>query len=164
MSGVCMRVFILAICGLVLAPVLVAHDASAQGTPPNARTAVAPEPKSGRCPTARSRGESPDDCRTLGAGRLYDWREDSERYKRIARLVDYLFDRFSKLQTEPGYHPKWKEINLAAAVPGWNRFPAMQAKLVAAGLGADKKATVGILTKRFAPDEKAAERRAQPQQ
>ena len=57
MSGVCMRVFILAICGLVLAPVLVAHDASAQGTPPNARTAVAPEPKSGRRPTARSRGE-----------------------------------------------------------------------------------------------------------
>ena len=57
--------------------------------------------------------------------------------------MDYLFDRFSKLQTEPGYHPKWKEINLAAVVPGWKRFPAMQAKLVAAGLGAgkNKKAT-----------------------
>jgi TRAP-type uncharacterized transport system substrate-binding protein len=54
---------------------------------------------------------------------------DHERYKRMARLVDYLFDRFSKLQTEPGYHPKWKELNLAASVPGWNRFGPMQTKL-----------------------------------
>jgi len=77
--------------------------------------------------------------------------------------VDYLFDRFSKLQTEPGYHPKWKEINLAAVVPGWKRFPAMQAKLVGAGLGADKKATVDTQTKRIAPGEKVGERRAQPQ-
>ena len=95
---------------------------------------------------------------------VYDWRQDSERYKRISRLVDYLFDRFSKLQTEPGYHPKWKEINLAAAVPGWNRFPAMQAKLVAAGLGADKKAKLDTQPKRFAPGEKVGERKAQPQQ
>ena len=54
---------------------------------------------------------------------------DHERHKRMARLVDYLFDRFSKLQNEPGYHPKWKELNLAATVPGWNRFGPMQAKL-----------------------------------
>src|SRR5215510_12243136 len=54
---------------------------------------------------------------------------DHERHKRMARLVDYLFDRFTKLQTEPGYHPKWKELNLAATVPGWNRFGPMQAKL-----------------------------------
>ena len=56
---------------------------------------------------------------------------DHERYKRMARLVDYLFDRFPRLQTEPGYHPKWKELNLAATVPGWNRFEPVQAKLAA---------------------------------
>jgi TRAP-type uncharacterized transport system substrate-binding protein len=60
---------------------------------------------------------------------------DHERHKRMARLVDYLFDRFSKLQTEPGYHPKWKELNLAATVPGWNRFGPMQAKLDAVASG-----------------------------
>jgi TRAP-type uncharacterized transport system substrate-binding protein len=70
---------------------------------------------------------------------------DHERYKRMARLVDYLFDRFSKLQTEPGYHPKWKELNLAATVPGWNRFGPVQAKLAAlalapAGGGPNKQA------------------------
>jgi TRAP-type uncharacterized transport system substrate-binding protein len=70
---------------------------------------------------------------------VYDWRQDQEGQKRISRLVDYLFERFSKLQTEPGYHPKWKELNLAATVPGWRRFPAMQAKLVAANSAMDKK-------------------------
>ena len=62
---------------------------------------------------------------------VFDWPQGHERQKRLARFVDYLFDRFSKLQTEPGYHPKWKELNLAATVPGWRRFPAMQAKLIA---------------------------------
>ena len=95
---------------------------------------------------------------------VYDWRQDSARQKRISRLVDYLFERFSKLQTEPGYHPKWREINLAASVPGWKRFPPMQAKLVAAGAGADRKAAVGTQLKRFAPGEKPEERKAQPQQ
>ena len=70
---------------------------------------------------------------------VYDWRQDQEGQKRISRLVDYLFERFSKLQTEPGYHPKWKELNLAATVPGWRRFPPMQAKLVAANSAMDKK-------------------------
>jgi TRAP-type uncharacterized transport system substrate-binding protein len=54
---------------------------------------------------------------------------EHERHKRMARLVDYLFERFSKLQTDPGYHPKWKELNLAGTVPGWTRFAPMQAKL-----------------------------------
>src|SRR5262249_23751434 len=91
---------------------------------------------------------------------VYDWRQDGDRYTRISRLVDYLFDRFSKLQTEPGYHPKWKEINLAAVVPGWKRFPAMEAKLVAAGLGADKdkKSTVDTQPKRSAQGDKAGKR------
>jgi TRAP-type uncharacterized transport system substrate-binding protein len=60
---------------------------------------------------------------------VFNWPQDHERGKRLARFVDYLFDRFPKLQTEPGYHPKWSELNLAASVPGWQRFAPMQAKL-----------------------------------
>ena len=55
---------------------------------------------------------------------VYNWRNDAERQQRLARLVDYLFERFTKLQTEPGYHPQWSEVNLAAIVPGWQRFRA----------------------------------------
>ncbi len=60
---------------------------------------------------------------------VYDWPADTDRYRRMLRVVDYLFDRFPKLQTEPGYHPKWKDVNLAASVPGWKRFQPLQDKL-----------------------------------
>jgi TRAP-type uncharacterized transport system substrate-binding protein len=60
---------------------------------------------------------------------VYDWPPESDRYRRMQRVVDYLFDRFPKLQTEPGYHPKWKDVNLAATVPGWKRFQLLQDKL-----------------------------------
>ncbi len=74
---------------------------------------------------------------------VYDWPSDSERHKRMVRFVDYLFARFPKLQTEAGYHPKWKDLNLAATVPGWTRFRPMQAKLDAEA-AAKPKATSAI--------------------
>jgi len=50
----------------------------------------------------------------------------SERYRNLANFVDAFFTRFSSL-TEPGHHPKWREVNLAAELPGWVRFaPAEQ--------------------------------------
>ncbi len=60
---------------------------------------------------------------------VYDWPAETDRYRRMQRFVDYLYDRFPKLQTEPGYHPKWKDVNLAATVPGWKRFQPLQDKL-----------------------------------
>jgi TRAP-type uncharacterized transport system substrate-binding protein len=55
----------------------------------------------------------------------FNWPKASNRYQRVARFVDYLFSRIDKLQT-PGFDPKWKSINLAAAVPGLDRFSAAQ--------------------------------------
>ncbi|MFM9938022.1 MAG: TAXI family TRAP transporter solute-binding subunit [Hyphomicrobiaceae bacterium] len=60
---------------------------------------------------------------------VYDWPADTDRHRRVVRFVDYLFQRFEKLQTEPGYHPKWKDVNLAATVPGWQRFRPLQDRL-----------------------------------
>jgi len=64
---------------------------------------------------------------------VYNWPTQTERYRRVARLTDYIVNRLSRLQTEAGFHPKWKELNLAATVPGWQRSKAMQARLDAAG-------------------------------
>jgi TRAP-type uncharacterized transport system substrate-binding protein len=55
----------------------------------------------------------------------FNWPRNSDRYRRVARLVNYLFDRIERLH-ESGYHPKWKEVNLGATVPGLNRSPAAQ--------------------------------------
>ena len=60
---------------------------------------------------------------------VYDWPKDTDRYQRLSRVVDYLLDRFEKLQKEPGYHEKWKDVNLAAQVPGWQRFKPLQDRL-----------------------------------
>jgi hypothetical protein len=43
------------------------------------------------------------------------------------------FDRLHDLQSPP-YHPKWREINVAAPVPGWTRFAAAQEWIRKAGL------------------------------
>jgi TRAP-type uncharacterized transport system substrate-binding protein len=51
---------------------------------------------------------------------------NGERYRNIANFVDVFFTGFRSL-LEPGHHPKWREINLAAEVPGLTRFlPAQQ--------------------------------------
>lgn len=60
---------------------------------------------------------------------VYDWPADTERHRRVVRMVDVLFERFYRLQTEPGYHPKWKDLNLAAKVPGWQRFRPVEERL-----------------------------------
>lgn len=55
----------------------------------------------------------------------FNWPLRSNRYQRVARLVEYLFARIDRLQA-PGFDPKWQSINLAASVPGLTRFQAAQ--------------------------------------
>lgn len=50
---------------------------------------------------------------------------DSERYRNVQNFVDVFFTEFRSL-LEPGHLPMWQEINLAADVPGWRRFPPAQ--------------------------------------
>src|SRR6266481_4994934 len=55
----------------------------------------------------------------------YNWPQQSDRYRRVARLVDHLFSRLDRLQS-PGFDPKWKEVNLRARVPSLERFRQAQ--------------------------------------
>ena len=52
----------------------------------------------------------------------YNWPKWSDRYRRIAKFVDQFFPKLAEFQ-KPPRHPKWKEANLAATLPGWTRFP-----------------------------------------
>ncbi|MEZ5855549.1 MAG: C4-dicarboxylate ABC transporter substrate-binding protein [Hyphomicrobiaceae bacterium] len=67
---------------------------------------------------------------------VYDWPTDTDRYRRMKRFVDYLMDRLPQLQSNPGFHKAWKDVNLAAAVPGWKRFGPLQERLDAAARAA----------------------------
>jgi TRAP-type uncharacterized transport system substrate-binding protein len=61
---------------------------------------------------------------------VYNWPRNSDRYRRIERFVHYYFEHFDKLK-QPSFHPKWKEINLTARVPGWIRYPVAEEVLAA---------------------------------
>jgi len=59
---------------------------------------------------------------------VYNWRSDTDRYRRLDRMIDRMFERWTQLHKQP-YDPKWKEVNLASTVPGWKRYEPMQKKL-----------------------------------
>jgi TRAP-type uncharacterized transport system substrate-binding protein len=52
---------------------------------------------------------------------VFNWPKKTDRYRKVERFVQYLFTNWDKFQ-HPPYHPKWRDINLAATVPGWTRF------------------------------------------
>jgi TRAP transporter TAXI family solute receptor len=55
----------------------------------------------------------------------YNWAKDTDRYQRISRFVEAFFPRIADFQ-KPPRHPKWKEANLTAVVPGWKRHDAAE--------------------------------------
>jgi len=61
---------------------------------------------------------------------VYNFRKESDRARRLERFIQYYFERFDKLK-QPSFHPKWKEVNLAANVPGWKRYWLAAEKLAA---------------------------------
>jgi len=53
---------------------------------------------------------------------------DPRSAERVAHFVEVLFSRFAELQV-PERHPKWRELNLAASLPGFRRTEAAAAWL-----------------------------------
>ena len=46
----------------------------------------------------------------------------SDRYRNLVNFVEAFFTGFQSL-LDPGHHPKWREVNITAELPGWRRFP-----------------------------------------
>lgn len=55
----------------------------------------------------------------------YNWAPNSERYRKVDRFVQAFFAKIEKFQ-QPPFHPKWKEVSITAALPGWERFRPAQ--------------------------------------
>ncbi len=60
---------------------------------------------------------------------VFAWPPHTERYNKVTRFVDAFFSKFDQFQ-QPPRHPKWREVNLTAEVPGWTRFQPAQDWLV----------------------------------
>jgi uncharacterized protein len=59
---------------------------------------------------------------------VFNWWRGSDRYRRIERFVEQLFTKWDQFLVAPR-HPKWREVNLGATVPGWTRHIVAQQML-----------------------------------
>jgi TRAP-type uncharacterized transport system substrate-binding protein len=92
---------------------------------------------------------------TLAVGAVmaaYGWAPGSDRYQKVARFVDAFFSRFPEF-LQPPRHAKWKEVNLAARLPGWTRFPAAEnwLKTMAANDAQEQRQQFGQFLNQIAP-------------
>jgi TRAP transporter TAXI family solute receptor len=61
----------------------------------------------------------------------YNWPPDHPRRQKLDRFIESFFANFSSL-LEPPFHPKWREVDLTAPVPGWQRITPANGLAVAA--------------------------------
>ena len=94
-----------------------------------------------RCANSRTRSAAITLLPTVAVSAVlaaYNWPADHPRRHKLNRFIQRFSENFSVLLNPP-FHPKWKDINLAATVPGWNRFSiaeeALQKATKAVGQG-----------------------------
>lgn len=66
--------------------------------------------------------------RTVGSNHVlitYNWPPETARYRRVEKFVNAFFPKIDKLRRPP-HHPSWRDVNIAARIDGWQRFPAAQ--------------------------------------
>jgi len=76
-------------------------------------------------PNLVAEGEPVDTIAVGAVMAVYNWNPGGERYQKTERFVKAFFTNFETF-LQPPRHPKWQEVNLAAELPGWRRFPAAQ--------------------------------------
>jgi TRAP-type uncharacterized transport system substrate-binding protein len=59
---------------------------------------------------------------------VFNWPKGSDRYRRIERFTERLFAKWDQFLVAPR-HPKWRDVNLGATVPGWTRHIIAQQML-----------------------------------
>ena len=59
---------------------------------------------------------------------VFNWQKNTDRYRKVQRFVEAFFSKFDQFQ-QPPRHPKWRDVNLAATVPGWTRWSVAEEML-----------------------------------
>lgn len=72
-------------------------------------------------PTLVTEGDHVDTIAVPAVLAVFNWQKGTDRYARVQRFVQSMFTNWEKFR-QPPRHPKWRDVNLAATVPGWTRF------------------------------------------
>lgn len=75
---------------------------------------------------------------------VFNWPKGHDRYRKVQRFTESLFTKWDKFR-QPPRHPKWRDVNLAATVPGWTRWSVAEEMLgrVRPHDGSDQQAASG---------------------
>jgi uncharacterized protein len=84
---------------------------------------------------------------------VYNWPPGSERYNRLANFVDAFFSKIKQFH-DPSRHPKWRDTNLTAPVPGWRRFKAAEDWLARNKVAAVQQRAPGTIPTNAAEQER----------
>jgi TRAP-type uncharacterized transport system substrate-binding protein len=57
---------------------------------------------------------------------VFNWPANSDGYARVAKFVESFFGGIDDLQAASYRHPKLREVDIRAEVPGWTRLKAAQ--------------------------------------
>jgi TRAP-type uncharacterized transport system substrate-binding protein len=71
-------------------------------------------------PSLITEGEKVDTIAVPAVLSVFNWPRGSDRYRRIERFAERLFSQWDQFLMPPR-HPKWRDVNLGATVPGWTR-------------------------------------------
>jgi TRAP-type uncharacterized transport system substrate-binding protein len=99
-------------------------------------------------PTLVTEGDRVDTIAVPAVLAVFNWQKGTDRYARVQRFVQAMFANWDKFR-QPPRHPKWRDVNLAATVPGWTRFSVATEMLEQLGpatqgaASADEAATSG---------------------
>jgi len=72
-------------------------------------------------PTLIPQGEKIETIAVPAVLAVFNWPKDTDRYRRVQRFTEALFNKWDQF-LDPARHPKWRDVNLAATVPGWTRW------------------------------------------
>ena len=79
-------------------------------------------------PSLVAEGQKVDTIAVPAVLAVFNWWRGSDRYRRIERFVERLFAKWDQFLVPPR-HPKWRDVNLGATVPGWTRYIIAQQML-----------------------------------
>ncbi len=87
-------------------------------------------------PELIAEGESVDTVSVCAVLVAFNSSENNIHARKVVKFVDAFFSKFEAFRRPPR-HPKWREVNFAATLEGWNRSPIAHAWIERAKQGTD---------------------------
>lgn len=94
-------------------------------------------------PQLIAEGDTVDTMAVSAVMAVFAWGKSTPQRAKVSRFVEAFIGHFESFQRPPR-HPKWREVDLQASVPGWSRFPGSLPAPRLSGGGTGPARTEGV--------------------